>query len=127
LRVAQLVREKRTQDLECERMEQELRIACLIQQTLLPKEIPELTGWQISSYYQPARAVGGDFYGFLSTQPADGESQRNHHWRTLAELFIPSVPGNERLAMAQVARLYKNSICPANSANTSRRRWPRRR
>src|SRR5579863_1557536 len=65
LRVAQLVREKRTQDLERERIEQELRVARLIQQTLLPKEIPELPGWQISSYYQPARAVGGDFYDFL--------------------------------------------------------------
>lgn len=65
LRVAQLVREKRTQDLERERIEQELRVARLIQQTLLPKEIPELPGWQISSYYQPAREVGGDFYDFL--------------------------------------------------------------
>lgn len=65
LRVAQLVREKRMQDLVRERMEQELRVARLIQQTLLPKEIPELPGWQISSYYQPARAVGGDFYDFL--------------------------------------------------------------
>lgn len=65
LRVAQLVREKRTQDLERERIEQELRVARLIQQTLLPKELPQLPDWQISSYYQPARAVGGDFYDFL--------------------------------------------------------------
>ncbi|HLX59593.1 MAG TPA: GAF domain-containing SpoIIE family protein phosphatase, partial [Ktedonobacteraceae bacterium] len=65
LRVAQLVREKRAQDLERERIEQELRVARLIQQTLLPKELPEFPGWQISSYYQPARAVGGDFYDFL--------------------------------------------------------------
>lgn len=65
LRVAQLVREKRAQDLERERIEQELHVARLIQQTLLPKELPLLPGWQISSYYQPARAVGGDFYDFL--------------------------------------------------------------
>ncbi len=65
LRVAQLVREKRIQEIERERIEQELRVAHLIQQTLLPKEIPELPGWQISSYYQPAREVGGDFYDFL--------------------------------------------------------------
>lgn len=65
LRVAQLVREKRAQDLERERYEQELHVARLIQQTLLPKELPQLPGWQISSYYQPARAVGGDFYDFL--------------------------------------------------------------
>jgi serine phosphatase RsbU (regulator of sigma subunit)/anti-sigma regulatory factor (Ser/Thr protein kinase) len=65
LRVAQLVRDKRAQDVDRERIEQELRVARLIQQTLLPKELPQLPDWQISSYYQPARAVGGDFYDFL--------------------------------------------------------------
>lgn len=65
LRVAQLVREKRAQDIDRERIEQELRVARLIQQTLLPKELPQLAGWQVSSYYQPAREVGGDFYDFL--------------------------------------------------------------
>ena len=48
LRVAQLVREKRAQDVDRERIEQELRVARLIQQTLLPKELPALPGWQIS-------------------------------------------------------------------------------
>jgi predicted ester cyclase len=47
-----------------ERAEQELRLARSIQQASLPKEVPELTGWQISPYYQPAREVGGDFYDF---------------------------------------------------------------
>ena len=35
-----------------------------IQQASLPKEVPELEGWQIAPYYQPAREVGGDFYDF---------------------------------------------------------------
>jgi serine phosphatase RsbU (regulator of sigma subunit)/anti-sigma regulatory factor (Ser/Thr protein kinase) len=65
LRVAQLVREQRSQALERERIDQELRVARLIQQTLLPQELPSLPGWQLESYYQPARAVGGDFYDFL--------------------------------------------------------------
>src|ERR687896_817218 len=50
---------------ERERIEQELRVARLIQQTLLPKSLPELEGYQIAAYYQPAREVGGDFYDFL--------------------------------------------------------------
>jgi len=50
---------------ERERIEQELRVAHLIQQTLLPKSVPELEGYQIAAYYQPAREVGGDFYNFL--------------------------------------------------------------
>jgi serine phosphatase RsbU (regulator of sigma subunit)/anti-sigma regulatory factor (Ser/Thr protein kinase) len=65
VRVAQLVQEQQAQARERERFDQELRIARLIQQTLLPKDVPNLPGWQIAAYYQPARAVGGDFYDFL--------------------------------------------------------------
>jgi serine phosphatase RsbU (regulator of sigma subunit) len=44
--------------------EQELRLARSIQRASLPEEVPQLQGWQISPYYQPAREVGGDFYDF---------------------------------------------------------------
>ncbi|MCD6052942.1 MAG: rsbU, partial [Rubrobacteraceae bacterium] len=50
---------------ERERIEQELRVARLIQHTLLPKSLPDLEGYQIAAYYQSAREVGGDFYDFL--------------------------------------------------------------
>src|SRR5687767_5110210 len=49
---------------ERERVEQELRVARTIQQASLPKEVPELEGWQITPFYRPAREVGGDFYDF---------------------------------------------------------------
>jgi serine phosphatase RsbU (regulator of sigma subunit)/anti-sigma regulatory factor (Ser/Thr protein kinase) len=65
VRVAQLVQEQQAQARERERIDQELRIARLIQQTLLPKDVPNLPGWELAAYYQPARAVGGDFYDFL--------------------------------------------------------------
>jgi serine phosphatase RsbU (regulator of sigma subunit) len=44
--------------------EQELRLARSIQRASLPKEVPQLEGWQISPFYRPAREVGGDFYDF---------------------------------------------------------------
>jgi serine phosphatase RsbU (regulator of sigma subunit) len=47
-----------------ERIEQELHVARRIQQASLPEEVPELSGWQISPFYRPAREVGGDFYDF---------------------------------------------------------------
>ncbi len=53
---------------ERERSEQELRVARVIQHTLLPKSVPELEGYQIATYYQPAREVGGDFYNFLKLE-----------------------------------------------------------
>src|ERR687898_18245 len=68
VRVAQLVRQQQREAQERERIEQELRIARLIQQTLLPKTLPELPGYKVAAYYQPAREVGGDFYDFLELE-----------------------------------------------------------
>ena len=65
VRVAQLVRQQQIEAQSRERMEQQLRVAHLIQQTLLPKELPQLPGWELARYYMPARAVGGDFYDFI--------------------------------------------------------------
>ena len=65
LRVAQLVRENAAVVRSRERYEQEMRVAQLVQQNLLPKELPELSGWDLVPYYQPAREVGGDFYDFI--------------------------------------------------------------
>ncbi len=65
LRVAQLVREQEAEIRTRERYEQELRIAHLIQQNLLPKEAPELAGWIPAAFYRSAREVGGDFYDFI--------------------------------------------------------------
>ncbi len=66
VQVAQLVRQQQLELQARERLEQELRVARLIQQTLLPRELPALAGWQVAAYYQPARAVGGDFYDFIN-------------------------------------------------------------
>src|SRR5687768_11045016 len=49
-------------------IEQELRMARSIQQALLPRGLPQLEGWQISPYYQPAREVGGDFYDLFELE-----------------------------------------------------------
>jgi serine phosphatase RsbU (regulator of sigma subunit)/anti-sigma regulatory factor (Ser/Thr protein kinase) len=65
IRVAQLVREQAVEAAERERLEQEMRVATLIQQQFLPRELPNLPHWQIAAYYGPARAVGGDFYDFI--------------------------------------------------------------
>jgi len=65
VRVAQLVRQQQIEARERERLEQELRVARIIQQTLLPKELPDIPGWQVAVHWQPAQAVGGDFYDFL--------------------------------------------------------------
>ena len=65
VRVAQLVREQEAEVRQRERIEQELRVAQLIQQQFLPEELPDLAGWQFAAFYGPAREVGGDFYDFI--------------------------------------------------------------
>ena len=66
LRVAQLARQQQVEARQRERLEQELRVARIIQQTLLPKELPTMAGWQVAAHWQPARAVSGDFYDFVT-------------------------------------------------------------
>ncbi len=65
IRVAQLVRQQKKEAQVRERLNQEMRVAQQTQQTFLPKTPPVLAGWQMAAYYQPARAVGGDFYDFI--------------------------------------------------------------
>jgi serine phosphatase RsbU (regulator of sigma subunit)/anti-sigma regulatory factor (Ser/Thr protein kinase) len=65
LPVAQLVREQEAEAATRQRFEQELEVARLIQQNFLPKELPDLPGWQIAACYRPAREVGGDFYDVI--------------------------------------------------------------
>jgi serine phosphatase RsbU (regulator of sigma subunit)/predicted ester cyclase len=64
--LAELTQRRLEQEMrERERVEQELRVAQRTQQASLPTEVPELEGWEITPYYQPAREVGGDFYDFF--------------------------------------------------------------
>lgn len=65
VRVAQLVREQEADVRARERIEQELRVAQLIQQQFLPKELPRLQGWHVAAFYRAAQEVGGDFYDFF--------------------------------------------------------------
>jgi len=44
---------------------QELQQAREIQQSLLPKEIPQVAGFEIDGAWEPARVVGGDYYDVI--------------------------------------------------------------
>jgi serine phosphatase RsbU (regulator of sigma subunit)/anti-sigma regulatory factor (Ser/Thr protein kinase) len=65
LRVAQLAQRQKIEAAQRERLEQELRVARIIQETLLPKEIPSMPDWGLAVHWQPATEVGGDFYDFI--------------------------------------------------------------
>jgi serine phosphatase RsbU (regulator of sigma subunit) len=65
IRVARLVQEHQTELQARARIEEELRLAQDIQLSMLPNKLPTLPNWSIAARYQPAHAVGGDFYDFL--------------------------------------------------------------
>ncbi|MEZ4769211.1 MAG: SpoIIE family protein phosphatase [Caldilineales bacterium] len=64
LGVALLIRTQNAEMLERERDAQELRVAWLIQERLLPGAPPMLPGWNVDVFYKPHPASGGDFYDF---------------------------------------------------------------
>lgn len=106
LRVAQMVQEQQQEVRARERIEQELRTAQSIQKAFLPKEVPELAGWQLMPYYQPAREVGGDFYDFIAL---DGDR---------LALIIGDVTGKgvpAALVMATVLTMLRSAARTSNS------------
>jgi len=50
---------------QLEKQEQELERAREIQESLLPKEIPQLPGFEVATAWRPARMVGGDYFDVL--------------------------------------------------------------
>ena len=54
------------QIIEKQRMEKELSIAREIQQNLLPHTIPQVPGYEITTAFEPAYQVGGDYFDVIS-------------------------------------------------------------
>jgi len=53
------------ENLEKQRMEEELNIARDLQVSMLPATCPQIKGFEIAASSTPAREVGGDFYDFI--------------------------------------------------------------
>jgi serine phosphatase RsbU (regulator of sigma subunit) len=79
-----------------QRLEEELKIGRDIQLSLLPTCCPELPGWEINAYYEPAREVGGDFYDFV-VRPDDPD----HLLLVIADVTGKGVPAALFMASAR--------------------------
>lgn len=47
------------------RLEAELELSQKVQKALLPQAVPEIPGWEVAAFSQPASIVGGDYFDFL--------------------------------------------------------------
>lgn len=77
---------------EQERLQKEMQVAREIQQTLLPYEFPELEGYELASFYEAAKQVGGDYYGFI-------EVDADTLGIAVADVSGKGVPGSLIMAM----------------------------
>ncbi|MDZ7266339.1 MAG: SpoIIE family protein phosphatase [candidate division KSB1 bacterium] len=79
-----------------ERLQREMQVAQEIQQTLLPSDFPELEGYELASYYEAAREVGGDYYDFV-------EVDKDTLGVVVADVSGKGVPGSLVMTMIRTA------------------------
>lgn len=89
-------------------MAHEVAIAAEIQAQLLPKNIPQLPGFEMMAYYRPSLDVGGDYYDFL-------QIDKDHIGLVVADVSGKGIPGalvmvNARAYFRSIASRYINPV-----------------
>jgi serine phosphatase RsbU (regulator of sigma subunit)/anti-sigma regulatory factor (Ser/Thr protein kinase) len=82
--------------IEQQRLQKELQVAQEIQQMLLPDDFPDVIGYDIGSYYQAAKEVGGDLFDFV-------EVDDNSLGISVADVSGKGVPGSLVMTMIRTA------------------------
>jgi len=70
-----------------------------IQENLLPKQVPEIKGYDISAFYSPSKEVGGDYYDFFQID--------EHHLGIIcADVSGKGIPGSMVMMMTKALITY---------------------
>ena len=89
------------------RLKREMQLAQGIQQTLLPKKVPETVGFEIAAQYNAAMEVGGDYYDFFYVdENAIGITVGDVSGKGIGGAFVMSIV---RTALRLEARGEKNA------------------
>jgi sigma-B regulation protein RsbU (phosphoserine phosphatase) len=88
------------------RMDRELEMARKVQASLLPREIPQLPGWEFAARWQPAHVVAGDYYDFIPC----GEGRPGFVIADVTDKGMPAA-----LFMAFTRSIIRASVCDAPS------------
>jgi phosphoserine phosphatase RsbU/P len=85
----------------------ELREAREIQDHLLPKELPEMDGYEVAAMTQPLRFVGGDYYNVVRLSP-------QHSMLSIADVAGKGMPAALLMSSLQAALqpLIRQSLSP---------------
>lgn len=125
LGVALFIRAQNSELLERERLDQEQRVAALIQQRVLPRALPMLPGWSLAVFHKPVNTPGQDFYDALLLE--DGQLMLVAGHVSEEGLAAAHVLSTTRAALRGAARMqlspsealqYCNSLlCPEMQAD----------
>ncbi len=89
-----------------QRLEQELRVARQIQDSLLPRQLPTGPGFEVAAFLDPASIIGGDFY--------DVQKVGSRLYLMLGDVAGKGVPAAMLIAMFLVA--FRSAIHHAEDA-----------
>lgn len=82
--------------IEQQKLQKELQVAQEIQQMLLPSDFPKVEGYEIASYYEAAKEVGGDLFDFV-------EVDEDTIGICVADVSGKGVPGSLIMTMIRTA------------------------
>jgi sigma-B regulation protein RsbU (phosphoserine phosphatase) len=84
------------EEIERQRLEEELAVGRKIQLSLLPEKPPEIPGWEFAALHKSARQVSGDFYDFYDL-PGD----EPHVGMLIADVVDKGVPAALFMALSR--------------------------
>jgi serine phosphatase RsbU (regulator of sigma subunit)/anti-sigma regulatory factor (Ser/Thr protein kinase) len=82
--------------IEQQRLQKELQVAQEIQQMLLPSDFPDVKGYELASFYEAAKEVGGDLFDFV-------EVDNDTIGICVADVAGKGVPGSLIMTMIRTA------------------------
>ena len=89
-------REAQVSVIEQQRLQKELQVAQEIQQMLLPSDFPQVKGYDLASFYEAAKEVGGDLFDFV-------EVDKDTIGICVADVAGKGVPGSLIMTMIRTA------------------------
>ncbi|MDZ7330939.1 MAG: SpoIIE family protein phosphatase [candidate division KSB1 bacterium] len=102
------VRESQKNLAEQQRIKTEMQVGQEIQQRLIPREIPQIEGYEIAPYYEAAKELGGDYFDFI-------EVDKDTLGIVVADVSGKGVPGS--LVMAYIKATLRTEARSIKSAS----------
>lgn len=99
--------------IEKEKLEHELHVALQVQASLLPRETPQLPGWEFAVRWQPAREVSGDFYDLIPLAAEAGPDGAPAWGLVIADVSDKGMPA--ALFMAVTRSIVRASVTGAKA------------